>query len=253
MIRRGRAWRTRGSGGPRRGSAGAGRSRDRLDIRRIRETLPPRIMDMDRLLSAQRQRWPPVRGIPAKRRGPGRRERPGPDQRQLRSALLGGRLLGRLGRSLLGGLLRRRSWPEPSWRSSSPAALAGASSWPAVPLGRCLLGAAGLLRRRLLGGRLLGRWPSWPVLFLADVLAAAFADWPSWPKPSWPRLPRRGLLGPAGRAAPAAQADARLLQHVVHEAVRPAGVLGDLADALPTGVPLGVLGGERRPLGPADP
>ena len=57
---------------------------------------------------------------------------------------------------------------------------------------------------------------------------------------------------PPRRSAASAQRGAGLVQDAVHEAVRPAGVLCDLANALPTRVPLGVLGSERCPLRPTD-
>ncbi len=113
------------------------------------------------------------------------------------------------------------------------------------PLG--LLGAGllrrSLLRRRLLGGSLLGRGRGGG-LRRTGLLTRSLLG----------RVRGSGLLGgSAGGPATAAQVDPRFLQHVVHETVRAARVVGDLADALPTGVPLGVLGAQRRPLGPTDP
>src|SRR5919198_439124 len=62
----------------------------------------------------------------------------------------------------------------------------------------------------------------------------------------------RRRLG-AGRAAPAAQRDARFGQHAVHEAVRATVCVGELADALALVVCLLQLGSELGAVGAGNP
>ena len=141
-------------------------------------------------------------------------------------------------------------------RSVSASRRSSWSSWPRVLLGGGLLGrrlATVLRRRRGLGRGLLGRpgFGSW----------SPWWWWPPCSRSSSPLVRGRGLLGgssarrsscrtPGGPPTPTAQGDPGLLQHVVHEAVRAARVLGDLANALARRVPLGVLGRQRGPLRP---